>query len=286
MDEMRENMKRIRDIPMFSNLDGGNVKPLSGVVSLNNHVFRVEAGDDSYFVRLASGNENALGIRRAEELAAMEEAASAGIAPPILYSNRSGDFVTPFIPGRHWTAEDFARPGQPRRLGDFLRTLHGAPHGTGTTLVSRLDRMVDHARRAGFSLPDGIDGILETCRIIHRETGGGSQGLNHMDLWPNNFLDDGRRLWAVDWEFSAVGNGLHDFNTLLMASGYTGEPRREFLEASGRDPAWVEACLPRYQYLVHAFEGTWACVQHGIRGSGTHGYADMARSHFKHLSRF
>lgn len=278
----------VRNIPILARVQASDLRPLPGVVSLNNQVFRVTLGEDDFFLRIASENVAPFGVRREEELASMKAAAENGIAPPLLHADASGHFVCPFLQGRHWTKDDFARPGNPQRLGRFLRALHGVTlaAGRGVSILSRIERMIDYATLHRFALPDGVDRIKEKCRARFTETGDGAHSLNHHDLWSNNFLDDGKRLWAVDWEFSGTGNGLHDLNTLLISSDYKDGMRREFLSACGRDPAWVEARLARYQYLVHAFEGSWAAVQHGLRGSSEHGYEGMAKSHFDRLAGF
>lgn len=275
-----------RKIPHCEGVEARELMPLVGVISLNNQVFRLTHGGDDYFLRIASEKAEPFGIRRPEEMAAMKAAVAHGIAPPLVYEDPEGHFACRFIKGRHWNQEDFSQSENVQRLGEFLKTLHGVDFQKGVSIFSRIERMAAYALAKKFWLPPDMGPKLETCAQIFEETGDGVLTLSHHDLWANNFIDDGKRLWAIDWEFSGRGNGLHDLNTLLMASGYQGGLRRDFLSACGRDPLWVEAQLAKYQYVVHMFEGTWAAVMHGLRGSDEHGYAGMAKSHFDRLRHF
>lgn len=38
--------------------------------------------------------------------------------------------------------------------------------------------------------------------------------FGHHDLLPGNLIDDGARLWLIDWEYGAFGTGLFDLANL------------------------------------------------------------------------
>jgi thiamine kinase-like enzyme len=282
MIHLQQALAFARTEPRFADLAPAQIQPIQGVTNLNNHVYRFTHAGDEFFLRLASESGSNFGIRRSEELAAMQAATAAGIAPPLICARASGDFILAYIRGRHWTKDDFADPRQADRLGRLIQAMHRVQleRGLGVPMMSRLERMHANALRLRAPLPDGIEGILERCRGILAEPGDPTVALNHNDLWANNFLDDGSRLWVVDWEFAGTGNGLHDLNTALLSTGYAGGLKDDFIRACGHDPAGLEERLTRYQHIVHAFEGLWAIVQHGLRGSAEHDYLGMARSHF------
>lgn len=275
-----------RTHPPLSALDPAQVSPLQGVTSLNNRIFRIAHGGSDYVLRLASANGTAFGIRRDEELAAMRAAAGAGIAPQVVRANDAGDFILAYVHGRHWTHDDYAVPGNLLRLGRLIRALHQVPvpGGLGVPMRARLERMHASAVSLDCQLPEGLPRALDRCLAALATPGGPPPaGLNHNDLWANNVLDDGERLWIVDWEFAGIGDGLHDLNTCLISAGWDDGLKRDFLRACGHDPLGIEERLAAYQPVVHAFEGLWALVQHGLRGSAEHDYRGMAESHFRPL---
>ena len=38
--------------------------------------------------------------------------------------------------------------------------------------------------------------------------------FGHHDLLPGNFMDDGQRLWLIDWEYGAFGTAMFDLANL------------------------------------------------------------------------
>ena len=60
--------------------------------------------------------------------------------------------------------------------------------------------------------------------------------FGHHDLLPGNFIDDGKRLWLIDWEYGGFGTAMFDLANLSSNGG--------FERARGRGPA---RCLFRRQ---------------------------------------
>jgi aminoglycoside phosphotransferase (APT) family kinase protein len=38
--------------------------------------------------------------------------------------------------------------------------------------------------------------------------------FGHHDLLPGNFIDDGKRLWLIDWEYAGFGTAMFDLANL------------------------------------------------------------------------
>jgi thiamine kinase-like enzyme len=270
-------------IPFLADTRELSITPLQGVISLNNTNYRVSADGMDYVLRVASDTAPLLGIRRDEEAESAVAAARAGVAPEVLYFDNDGNMVTPLIQGRHWEPEDFHDEGNVRRLAETLRRLHDVkevrPRAEG--LVSqRVESLVESAGSLGVELPTDMEvhrekmrELDEMCRADTRF----SPGLSHNDLWANNFIDDGKQLWFLDWEFSGTGHGLYDLATLSFAGGYSPEEQSFLLRLYGYTaPADLQR-LQSMKYLVHLFEGCWSLVQHGLRGSDGFNYLDHSK---------
>ena len=59
------------------------------------------------------------------------------------------------------------------------------------------------AARLKASLPSDIDRILEDITALSRRIAPFRPVLCHNDLLPANLIDDGQRLWLLDWEYAA-----------------------------------------------------------------------------------
>lgn len=281
-------LQYVQSLPRFRDTRLSDLHALEGVTNLNNEVFTLRSDGETFFVRLGSDRSRHFGIRRQDEKEAMQAAADQGLAPPVVDFRENGDFVTRWIEGRHWSREDFSKPGHLERLAALVHAMRQVrlPEGLSAPMISRLEQMTSSARTLGCALPKNIDDILHACRSICSTPSDLPLFLNHNDFWPNNFIDDGHKLWLIDFEFSGTGPGLHDLHTLLLSSGYEGEEKQTFIELCGFETEWVEPRLAGYPIVVHAFEGLWAILQDGLRGSSAVDYGGMARSHFNSIDAF
>ncbi len=108
-------------------------------------------------------------------------------------------------------------------------------------------------------------------------------GLCHNDCWSNDFLDDGQRLWLLDWEFGGNGDTLYDVATVVLSGRATEAQQAEFLTEYGYTEPEDFAQLQAMIYVVWCFEGLWAMVQYGLRGSSDYDYFTHARRVFDRM---
>ncbi len=123
--------------------------------------------------------------------------------------------ITRFVEGRTLTALDLRRPELLGRLAALLRKLQaGWDVLTGEILYFCPFQVVrTYARtaaRLGAELPDDLSSMLEHVRRLSRSIAPFRPVLCHNDLLPANLIDDGRRIWLVNWEYAGIGHPLFD----------------------------------------------------------------------------
>ncbi|MBT2498064.1 phosphotransferase family protein [Agromyces sp. ISL-38] len=244
--------------------------------SLNNELWRVSVGSRVWALRVAQA-EDALGIDRGHETAASVAAADAGVSPAVVHEH-GGVLLLDWIEGRTLSDADFAEEGV-RRIARLLRAAHvRAPRGL-PTLADRVEGMLARAVARGAQLPDGLESALERVRAAEPARA----VLTHHDVWPNNVMDDGDRLWLVDWEFAGAGDGMFDLATVARTANLTAEGEDALLEEYGAPGA--SRRLAEARWSVGLFEGAWALAMHTVRGSdGPFDYVGHARQMFAELS--
>ena len=274
-------------IPHFTDVKTIYIEPLQNVISLNNANYRVIAEENTYVLRVASDDAKLLGVRRDEELAAARAAAEIGVAPQILYAEPEGHFLTPFIAGRHWEQSDFREEKNRQRLAQTLKRLHAVTDLSSDGFAStRIERLLESAAALNLELPANIEELRKKMRDVdamRRADDRFPSGLTHNDLWANNFLDDGERLWLLDWEFSGNGDCLIDIATVTMAGGFNEDEQRDFLALYGYDRPDDLKILDAVKFHVLFFEAAWAMVQHALRGSADFDYLTHSRRMFDRL---
>lgn len=298
--------RAVESVPLFFAGEGELlIEAQSGAQSLNNSIWVVsrDSGNgapERFAVRLVdpvSGEH--LGIDRAEEAAVVRAAAAAGVTPEILYYDTStGTMVTPWIEGaRSPGRADLHEPRVLRRLLEVVRRLHavtelpGTPGGAGGSAAvhARIRHLVDRAHRSGLELPPGIDVALRRLDEIEAQSkaAAATPGLNHNDLWENNILDNGDRLYLVDWEFSGLGDGRYDLATISMAGGFDARMDDVLLGEYGLAGPQAVAELEAAKWVVRFFEAVWSLVMQGLKGRRSESgfdYADHAAYMFASLA--
>jgi thiamine kinase-like enzyme len=256
----------------FSRFDTLSLSPIITGTGVNNTNFKVIADDSVYFLRRASLNARFLGIDRAEELAAAHAAATIGLAPRIICVEPDGLLLTEFIFGHHWTPTEAAAPNSIQRIAKTLRTLHTISNVAATCSVyQRIERLLSSANALELTLPRELPRLHDWLSKIEQQRNADTRfphGLCHGDFWLHNFLDDGEKLWLIDWEFAGIGDGMTDLAKIVIGgSQYAETQQRLLLSAYGyTEPDDLER-LTQMTRVLRSFEAVWALVQHGLRGS-------------------
>ncbi|HMB75378.1 MAG TPA: phosphotransferase [Kiloniellaceae bacterium] len=191
-------------------------KPLSG--GITNQNFLVDDGGAKYVVRLG-GDIPVHQVMRFNELAASRAAHAAGISPEVVY-NETGVLVLRFIEGKVLGEADVRDPANLARILPLLRACHRElpKHLRGPALifwVFHVIRDYGHSLVAGKSRHlDRLPRLLEINETLEAAVGRIDLVFGHNDLLPANLIDDGERLWLIDWDYAGFNSPLFDLANL------------------------------------------------------------------------
>jgi thiamine kinase-like enzyme len=230
LEEVRERSSaRVAELEIWF----GRVDPLPLTGGITNQNFAVEDRGRRYVVRVGS-DIPVHGVVRANELAASRAAHLAGLSPKVVHAE-PGILVLDFIEGRTFTPEDVGNPANLERLIDMVRRCHqDIPQflrGPGAMFwVFHVVRDYGHTLREGDSrhtplLPD----LLARAAKLEAAVGPIDVVFGHNDLLAANFIDDGKRLWLVDWEYAGFNSPLFDLGGLASNSELTPEQAEQAL---------------------------------------------------------
>ncbi|WP_027136165.1 choline/ethanolamine kinase family protein [Geminicoccus roseus] len=205
---------------------GGGITNLNFVVADQGRRFVVRVGDDI----------PQHGIVRANELAASRAAAAAGLSPAVVHAE-PGILVLDFVEGRPMEAADVRDPANRDRLVAMLRRCHREVpkhlRGPGFMFwVFHVLRDYRHVLREGQSRHlERLDGLLAAAERLERLVGPIEIVFGHNDLLPANILDDGSRLWLVDWEYAGFNSPLFDLGGLASNAEMSAAEAEALVEA-------------------------------------------------------
>jgi thiamine kinase-like enzyme len=236
---------------------GGLLTPIVG--GLSNCAWRLDAQGEAWFVRRGHPDAERLGVDRRSECLVLQAVAAAGLAPAVVACEpATGLLVTRFIAGRPWQATDVQTACNLRRLAERLCRLHELPVPAGI-------REVDYARQARH-LAAGLSETSDETAILHARAALAfdriadralAPTLCHNDLHHLNLLDDGTRLWLVDWEYGGRGNPLLDVAGFLALHDLGPAATAVFLEAYGRLRPADLGCLEEARWVFDYVQWLW-----------------------------
>ncbi|MFZ5909744.1 MAG: phosphotransferase [Chloroflexota bacterium] len=201
----------IARVPIWANANDLKVTPLDGGITNSN--FRIDAGEESFALRIAGANTNLLGIDRSHEYAANLAAGKLGIAPEVVYVIQpEGYLVTRFISARPFPLEEITQPENIRRVMELIRKIHSMPDIPGEFSVFHVvESYTGIARRYKVDFPPNFDQVIRRMEEAHSALLARPEPLRpcHNDLLNANFLI-GDRIYILDWEYAGMGDIFFD----------------------------------------------------------------------------
>jgi len=202
------------------------VTPLVG--GLTNQAYRVAVDDEAFVVRIPGVGTEWLAIDRGNELHNSRAAAAAGVSPRVVHHFRDVNvLVLEFILAETMTLESMRRPQMPTRVAHVLRQLHAGPrflHDFDMFELTR--RYLRITQELEIPIPDDYLGYMPEVERIEAAFARHPVATVpcHNDLLAGNILDDGRRLWLIDFEYSGNNDPTFELGNACQEQEYD-EPR-------------------------------------------------------------
>ena len=231
-----EAAQRVRALPLWRG--EATLTPLKGGVS--NASFKVTDSAGSYVARVG-GDYPFHQVSRIREAVASRAAFAAGLSPEVLHAE-DGIMVLRHLDARTYTEADVrANAG---RCVDILKRCHQDMgkriSGQGAIFwVFQILRDYAHTLKAAnhrhvpdiprwMAIVDRLEAAQLPLPIV----------FGHHDILPTNFMDDGKRLWLIDWEYGAFGTAMFDLASIAANNSFDDKDERLILETYfGKEPS-------------------------------------------------
>ena len=241
------------------------IRPLPG--GITNRNYRVDLPTGPVVVRLSDPESSALAIDRENEYRNSVAAARAGAGAPVVdYLPGRGVLIVGWIEGRTYGPADVA--GNLTRIAEGCRLLHAGPR-----FASDFDMFVIQARylalvrERGYRLPPRYEEfapLVARMRAAMAARPEGTVPCNN-DLLAANFIDDGDRIWLIDYEYSGNNEASFELGNIWSESTLA-EPELEALvEAYWGTATPARIARARLWGLMSKYGWTlWASIQQAI----------------------
>ncbi|MGE4610720.1 MAG: phosphotransferase [Paracoccaceae bacterium] len=240
------------------------ITPLRGGRTNLNYV--VEDASGKYVARLGEDIVDHH-VMRFNELAASRAAHAAGLSPAVVYAQK-GLTVLEFIECKTFTSADVRQQLNLEKIVTLIRSCHRdiPTHLRGPVLVFWVFHVIrDYAAKLlEINSPHAAltPELLAIGRQLEVDAGPFDMVFGHNDLIADNILDDGARLWLIDWDYAGYNSPLFDLGGLASNNGLSSVQERWMLETYFDAPV-TEALLHRYHAMKCASllrEAMWSMV--------------------------
>ena len=236
---------------------------------LTNLVYRVDAGDRRYLLRIAGeGTEDY--IDRKVEGHNARVAAEAGVSAEVLhFDTDSGLMLARYLDGCVTMSPELfkSRPGAPARAAEVLKRMHtcGREFRFRFELFAMIDEYLGLLAKLEAPLPEGYHEVVKEAGAVRQALDANPATLApcHCDPLSENFLDDGARMWVVDWEYSGMNDPIWDLGDVSVEAGFDADQDREMMAAycGGEPPAAVYGRMVIYKAMCDLLWTLWGLIQ-------------------------
>ena len=204
-------------------------------------------------------------VFREREIMVARAAHAAGFAPEVRYA-QPGVMVTAFLGARTYGATDVRE--NRTRIAELIRDFHQKMprHVSGAGFMFWVFHVIrDYARtldegRSRFTselprylkLADELEHVQAPLPVV----------FGHNDLLPANFLDDGTKIWLIDFEYAGFNTAMFDLAGVASNASMTGAESAELLETyfGGRPSNHLLRSLAAMECASLLRESMWSMV--------------------------
>ena len=242
-----------------------SIKELSG--GLTNRNFLIETPADKYVARVSSNSSDFLSIDRGSEFINTTIAGKGGVGAEVLdYIPGEGLLLISYISGKTFGAEDVA--ANLPRIAKSLRNLHALePFDHEFNMFNTQSNYLKIVKEQGFRVPDGYVDFEPMVAQIKKAFEVLFEGLVpcNNDLLPGNFIDDGKKIWLIDYEYSGNNDACFEIGNVWAEAFQPIEALEELVTAyyGAHRPdkvarAWLWALMAKYGWTL------WASIQDSV----------------------
>jgi aminoglycoside phosphotransferase (APT) family kinase protein len=229
----------------------------------SNLAWTASVGGNQYVIRLSPPDPDRLGVNRESERELLNVVALAGLAPAMLRCDPHWRLlVTHRVGSKPWRREQAFAPRNIARLAQALRALHTLPLSPGIGVVDFATQARHLEVRATAGSAAAGELRATAGRLFERlRSDSVTPTLCHNDLHHLNLIDEGERLWLVDWEYGGIGDPVYDLASFLCQHE-AGDLERDRLLAeydggAAVDAGRLAAACWTFDYVQWLWYRTW-----------------------------
>jgi thiamine kinase-like enzyme len=258
----------LRRIPLFEGVTAQNMS-VDRLGGLTNRNYRIECPVGRFVLRLAGEGTSEYIDRTVEEHNA-RVAADAGVNAEVLFFDTSdGTMLCRYIDdSMTMDAQRFKDHAAVARAARAFRQLHqcGQAFESRFELFEQIDNYLGMVKNLSAAIPDGYEDVHAQAEAVRTALGAHDlpSAPCHCDPLAENFLDTGKRMVIIDFEYSGNNDPMWDLGDLSVEAAFDSDQDRVMMKAyfQGDPPAFDLGRMVLYKAMCDLLWTLWGVVQH------------------------
>ena len=227
---MKEIVDLVSSLSCFQNPT--DITPING--GITNVNVGVTNNNKKYVVRIGKDIPEH-GVMRWNELALSKAAQSLGVSPAVVHYE-PGILVLEFIEAQTFEEADVRKSQNLMRIISLVAKTHrGIGQHLNTPILTFWPFQVNQSYMSrlesnGSPHMSKLADLKRQLEVLQDATGQVDLVIGHNDLLAANILDDGDRLWLIDWEYGGFNTPLFDLAGLAGNNGLSILQEQQMLE--------------------------------------------------------
>ncbi len=241
-----------------------SISPVYG--GITNQNFKVIVDQKPYFVSLANNTLDLLGVNLRNKYFNNKVCENLGLSPKIFhFLEADGVLITEFFTLPTLSAESLLISEVQERLVIALEKLHNGPHFKGNfDIFNLIEHYLKIAKRNNIQLPLGFADSLTKVDTIRNALKPFRKELVpcHNDLIAENIMDDGHRVYLIDFDYSGQNDLYFELGNLCVEAKFNDIQSRKLLKAYfGRVNEEIESITYLNGMLSDIGWSLWSFIQ-------------------------
>ncbi|WP_431233434.1 phosphotransferase [Mycolicibacterium psychrotolerans] len=233
---------------------------------LTNRNIKITTPAATYVARCSVTSTDLLGIDRDNEYYNSAAAEKAGVGAPVIdYRPDLGILLVGFLEGVTLTNADFQRPDVLARVAEGCRTLHAGPRFRDRFDMFELQPgYLKVVLERGFRIPTDYLYFTREFQAMKRILGIGEHATVpcNNDLLAGNFVDNGSKVWLIDYEYSGNNDPCFELGNIWAECGLSTDQLDDLVSAYYGRRLRHKTARSRLQGIVGKYGWTlWGCIQ-------------------------
>jgi len=199
------------------------IQPLSK--GITNRNYRVEVDGKQYFLRIPGKATNLLSVNREHEHYNTDAASNAAVSPKVLYFLQPESvMVLEYITGETMSIQSLQTIEAIKKITRSLKMLHRGPRFANEFNMFRLREFyMNIVKKHAVRVPDDYYDYSWVADRIEKAMAAQRSPLVpcHNDLLAENFIDDGRFMWIIDYEYSGNNDCCFELGNIWIEMEYS-----------------------------------------------------------------